>query len=451
MRELFRPYHSKQILSGIIAIAVISRVISALVLGDEVVNLPGTYDQISYNALAIRVLDGNGFSFGQPWWPVTAAGAPTAHWSFLYTLYLVFVYGIFGVHPVVARVLQAVIVGILQPLIMFFIGRRLFSESVGLVSALLTALYTYFIYYSATLMTEPFYITAILGSLYLSILLVDHNADQEKGKHSGKDYSLAAVLGITLGAAVLLRQLFLLLIPFLFLWIFWSSRVRLGRNRIWTLLLSGTIIIVMIVPFTVYNYIRFHRFVLLNTNSGYAFFWANHPIYGTHFVPILPSNLATYQSLIPKELLHLDEAALDQALLKRGIQIVISDPKRYILLSLSRIPPYFMFWPSRDSGLLSNLARVAGFGILLPLMIYGLVYAFSIRVHNWRLSLSSPVFLLYSFILIYSAIHLLSWALIRYRLPVDAILIVFAGLAIVDLYARIRNIIPYFSVQSESN
>jgi hypothetical protein len=34
-------------------------------------------------------------------------------------------------------------------------------------------------------------------------------------------------------------------------------------------------------------------------------------------------------------------------------------------------------------------------------------------------------------------IHLLSWALIRYRLPVDAVLIVFAGLAFVDLYTRL--------------
>jgi hypothetical protein len=43
---------------------------------------------------------------------VTAAGAPTAQWSFLYTLYLVVVYGLFGIHPLEARLIQAVIVGI---------------------------------------------------------------------------------------------------------------------------------------------------------------------------------------------------------------------------------------------------------------------------------------------------------------------------------------------------
>lgn len=45
--------------------------------------------------------------------------------------------------------------------------------------------------------------------------------------------------------------------------------------------------------------------------------------------------------------------------------------------------------------------------------------------------------LIYSFITLYTAIHLLSWALIRYRLPVDAVLIIFAALGIVDIVTRI--------------
>jgi hypothetical protein len=125
------------------------------------------------------------------------------------------------------------------------------------------------------------------------------------------------------------------------------------------------VVLSLILPFTLYNYIRFERFVLLNTNAGFAFYWANHPIYGTHFVPILPYKWGTYQDLIPKELLSLDEAALDQALLGLGIQFVLDDPVRYLLLSISRIPPYFMFWPSSDSVMISNLTRVFSFGLAL--------------------------------------------------------------------------------------
>jgi hypothetical protein len=190
----------------------------------------------------------------------------------------------------------------------------------------------------------------------------------------------------------------------------------------------------MVIPFTVFNYSRFNRFVLLNTNAGYALFWSNHPIYGTKFVPILTPDMGNYHDLIPPELLSLDEAALDQELLKRGIGFIIQDPVRIALLSVSRIPSYFMFWPSSNSGMVSNVARVTSFGIMWPFMLYGLYRSFVARD---KPIIKQPLFLPYLFMFIYSVIHILSWTLVRYRLPVDAILVVFAGLAIVDIAERI--------------
>src|SRR6266545_4041817 len=103
--------NSQKFLILILGLSILIRLGAALVLGDQVVELPGTADQISYHSLALRVLAGYGFSFGQGWWPVTAAGAPTAHWSFLYTLFLTGVYAIFGPHPIAARIIQAILVG----------------------------------------------------------------------------------------------------------------------------------------------------------------------------------------------------------------------------------------------------------------------------------------------------------------------------------------------------
>ncbi len=141
------------------------RIGASIYLGDQIVDLPGTYDQISYHTLAVRVLNGHGFTFSEPWWPITAAGAPTAHWSFLYTFYLVASLYSFWVHPLVARLIQAILVGILQPILIYHLGKRVFNPLVGLISAAITAVYAYFIYYDACLMTEPFYITAILAGI----------------------------------------------------------------------------------------------------------------------------------------------------------------------------------------------------------------------------------------------------------------------------------------------
>ena len=421
------------ILLGIALTAILLRLLSSLFQGNTVTILPGIYDQISYDSLARRVVDGYGFSFAEDHWPLTRAGEPTAHWSFLYTLYLASLYALFGPQPLIARLIQAVVVGGLQTYLLYRIGEKTFSKSVGVIAAGIAAVYIYFVYYSGALMTEPFYITAILYSLFAGMQIA------ESGSRSA-EIKLGIFLGISLAITVLLRQVFLLFIPFLFLWI-WMARFRRRLDLpVLSTILSLGLVVVCILPISLYNQSRFGRFVLLNTNSGYAFFWGNHPIYGTRFIPILSADMPTYQELIPEEVRHLDEAALDQELLRRGLQFIYEDPGRYLLLSLSRIPSYFMFWPSAGSGIISNTSRVASFGIILPFMLYGLFLA-------WRKSpsgdgsrfvnlLTSPAGLLVLFALVYTSIHLLTWALIRYRLPVDAVLIPFAALAISDLTSR---------------
>jgi 4-amino-4-deoxy-L-arabinose transferase-like glycosyltransferase len=415
----------------VVFLSVILRIVVAVLMGNEVVDLPGIFDQISYHNLAQRVLNGYGFSFGETWWPATQAGEPTAHWSFLYTLYLTGVYKLFGVHPLIARIFQAIIVGVIHPYIIWRIGEKFFNRNIGLIASGITALYAYYIYYGAALMTEPFYITAILFSLYFGL-------EMAESRNLARDIKLGLAMGICIGITIALRQVFLLFVPFLFLWI-WITRLKNTRNLpIVSTIISFALIVLFILPISVYNQNRFGRFVLLNTNSGYAFFWGNHPIHGTEFIPILPSE--TYQRLIPPDIRQLDEAALDQELLSRGIQFVVDDPKRYILLSLSRIPAYFMFWPSADSNLISNVSRLASFGLMLPFMIYGLMLGIrgALRENGGRVLglIASPIGLLILFVVVYSAIHIFTWALIRYRLPVDAVLVPFAGLALSDVARR---------------
>lgn len=414
----------RRVLTYIILLAVILRLLAALAFGDQVVELPGTADQTSYHNLALRLLAGHGFTFGEDWWPVTQAGEPTAHWSFLYTYYLAGVYAVFGAHPLAARLIQALVVGVLHPLLVYQLGKRTFRSSVGLLGAGLTAVYIYFIYYAGTLMTEPFYITAILASLYMALKLLEQ-AEQGAGRPL---YATGLAFGLVLAATVLFRQIFLLLIPFIFLWLLW----KIGFKKVGPLILAGLVLVVSLAPFTIYNYIRFNRFVLLNTNAGYAFFWGNHPRYGTQFIPILPSE--EYLRMIPRELIQMDEAQLDQELLKRALGFIADDPARYLALSVSRIPAYFMFWPSSDSGLLSNISRLASFGLVWPFMLAGFLCSFYLKPWSLRLWLDRPVFLLQLFILLYTVIHLLTWALIRYRLPVDAVSLLFAGQTLLLLY-----------------
>lgn len=415
-------------LMGIIGLAVLLRVGAALYLGNVVVSMPGTADQLSYHNLALRVLGGYGFSFGEAWWPATPAGEPTAHWSYLYTLFLVVVYGLTGANPLVARLIQAVAVGVLMPLLVFRLSTLLFSsrsalaqksalfangEKIGLAAAGITAVYLYFVYYAAALMTESFYIVGILWVFVVTIQMA------QKNKILWRDWLL---LGLALGVTILLRQVFMMFTPFLLLWLWFAARPNPLKFIVPLLVVAA-----MILPWTIRNYQAFDYFVLLNTNSGYAFYWGNHPVHGTQFIPILPTE--QYFELLPPDLLHLNEAELDTALMDLAVENVLSDPLRYVLLSISRIPPYFQFWPSAESGLVSNVSRVASFGLFLPFMLYGLYRVVRLRFSSWISFLSSPFALVFLFILVYTGLHLLTWTLVRYRLPVDALLMVFAGVS----------------------
>jgi Dolichyl-phosphate-mannose-protein mannosyltransferase len=427
---------SKAVL-GVIVVAILLRVAASLALGDRAIPISGAADQYTYDTLAQRVVAGYGFSFPTNWYPFTQANEPTAHWSFLYTLYLAGVYALFGHHPLAARLIQALLSGI-NIWLAYRLGRRVFGGLTGLAAAALTAVYAYLIFFNASLMTQTFYITAVMASLDLSLSLAVKPTRQAW-----------ILLGLAIGAGVLLRQTLLLFAPILFIWLWWCNRhesehavperkvagvlpspahAANGRNAgivRWMIsgpLLSVAIIGVFVLPWTVRNYLVYHDFLLLNSNGGFWFYSSNYPKQGTNFNQ-------NYVAPIPKNLRGLSEPALDRALYEQGFGFIRSDPVRFLLLSLNRTKDYFQVLPSAHSSLISNLSRVFSFTLYLPFMLYGLL----LSRRQWRLCL--PFYLYIAFDAVFC---LISWSAPRYRLPSDAILMPFAGFAVVTLAARFR-------------
>jgi 4-amino-4-deoxy-L-arabinose transferase-like glycosyltransferase len=396
-----------RLLFGIIAAAVLLRVAVALMLGDTVAPISGAADQVSYDALARRVVGGHGFSFPTAWYPFAQPDTPTAHWSYLYTLYLAGVYAVFGHHPLVARLLQAVASG-LGCWLACRIGRHLFDERVGLAAAALTALYAYFVFFNAALMTQTFFILALLAAIDRALAIAARPTTANW-----------ATLGILLGLGTLLRQTMLLYVPVLLIWLLWTTH---GRARWRDAALAAALVGLCVLPWTARNYAAFGDFLLLNSNGGYFFYASNHPDQGTTFDP-------TFTAPIPVELVGAAEPTIDRALFRTGLGFVADDPVRVLRLSLNRAASYFWLLPSSASTPLSNAGRLLSFTLYLPFMLYGLV----LSRQRWRACMP-----LYLYVLVDAVLHLATWAAPRYRLPSDALLIVFAGLALVDLTARLR-------------
>ncbi|MBE2236582.1 MAG: hypothetical protein IAE81_02255 [Caldilineaceae bacterium] len=447
----------------ILALSVLLRVGVALYLGDAT---PPAKDETSYALLAARVATGHGFTFAAAWYPFTPAGAPTAHWSFLYTAFVAAVYVVFGPHPLAVRLVQAVIAGAFMPWLAWRLFWRTFPAQAlqpwtlprlgwtihhfpPLLAALLTASYAYFVLYAAMIQTEAFFLLAILWSLERSmtlqqtLLACDARAGGNGGRSQRAPWLFAAcTLGIGLGMAALLRQSILPWVAVLCAWLIVSAWLAdrsplasarsiqaLRGARLSSAVLAVTSVLLLllaaILPFTLRNYRVYGEFLLLNSNAGYAMYSAQHPLHGVTFNAYVAAPLPTDFASLP-----VNEAQWDRALMMRGIQFILADPGRYLLLSASRAVDYFEFWPKESSSLLFNVGRVASFTLLLPFMLFGVWIALK-RDHcgAWRLLLLFVVF--------YSLLHIFTWAMPRYRLPVDAVLLLFAAAALADLATHI--------------
>ncbi len=291
----------------IMGLSFVLRLAVALYLGDSLASdqQARVYDQNTYHLLAQSLLAGKGYSFDRNYYPgFTPANTPTAHWSFLYPLFLAGTYAIFGIHPLAARIIQILIISLLETWLIFRLGKALFHERVGLIGAGLAAVYVYLIFYDASLMTEPFFIVTVLGLLYLGISLsgmskadnyeTQQNASlkvsqdiartRSKNQWAGHNDLVQWILfGFLTGIAALLRQTVLLWIPFQLLWMIWARSTIAQedgpsispprRYQEWIGILRGPLIAIIcasiiILPWTARNYLVYDSFLPLNSNAG---------------------------------------------------------------------------------------------------------------------------------------------------------------------------------------
>ncbi len=407
-----RDRHRVLIILIILLVSVSLRVGLAFYYGDWV---PPEQDDESYSELAARVASGHGFSFDRAWYPgFVQADQPTAHWSFLYTGMLAAIYALFGVKPFLARLIGAILGGLLLPIVVYRLADRAFPNRrwLPVIAMACAAIYAYFVLFAARLMTETLFITAVLWSLERAMVV-----ESELRSGRSPNLLLLTTFGASLGIAALLRQSIGPWVIFMFAWLLLIGiRQNNLRQTIKTVIVVSVVAAAFILPFTIRNYIVYRDFLLLNSNAGYAMYSAQHPMHGTSFQAFKAAPLPTNIEPFPQ-----NEAQWDRALMQRGVVFILQEPGRYLMLSVSRIADYFMFWPSRTTTLVNNIGRVFSFGIFLPIMVAGLWFS----RQSWRQRT-----LLYLFIVFYTAMHLLSWSMIRYRLPVDAVLLIFAALAI---------------------
>jgi hypothetical protein len=179
------------------------------------------------------------------------------------------------------------------------------AKAAGLMAAGLMAINPHVVFYANLLMVETLYmfaLTVVAWALLRALRAWNRQAEAQEPAATAfriprSAYSLVALAGLAAGAAVLVRSLLLTFVPLLLIWFWWNARSPTSgsaptqnpdaqsatktqnRGALWAakiqgrrLLLPVLFLVVMfavILPWTVRNYVRYNRFLLVETTGGY--------------------------------------------------------------------------------------------------------------------------------------------------------------------------------------
>ncbi len=358
----------------------------------------------------------------------------------LYVYLLALTYKIFGHSLFLPRLFQ-ILMGSLSCVLIFFIAKKLFNRTVGIISGVMASFYAMLVFYDAQLL-----ITSLIVFLDLALIsLLFLTAEKPKLLNW---FFCGAVLGLS----AIARPNILVFVPFILIWMLFQFRNKLLTKTIlirWVILCLGALL--MIAPVTLRNYWVGKDFVLIAWNGGYNFYLGNNP-HASGWSATAPQIDKTWWGGY-KDAMWLAEKETGQKLkpsqisdfwYKKGALFVLSQPLSWLKLMGRKI---IYFWKGYEIGnnqsiylyknfsslfnsLLGKFGIYFPFGLMGPLSILGLLICLKdLRKH----------LLVYLFILSYSASVIIFFICSRYRMPILPFLIMFGSFFIWWLFQKIKN------------
>ena len=369
-------------------------------------------DELFYEAAALNIMSGYGYSIG---------GHLTARIPPGYSIFLSFIYSIFGHHFIAIRIVQAII-DALMCVVIYIIAKRLFNEKVGILAGILCASHYFFLKAAQLIRPDTLQMFFIVISVLCWIRWRD--------KFLKRD---AVLLGLTSSIAVMLKANIVIL-PFVFILIEFFNIVKNKQAKISIFLKSAMIIIVVfslpIIPWAVRNYKVYHAFVPLATDSGTALYSSYNPPEGKKF-GIIPDDVVMRDAKKIKS-----EAERSKYLTSKTKEYVLSHKKKVMRLLLYKT---LFFWSIFDWETLGDGKGVYNFSsaFILPLSILGLIILRK-RIKHF-VTIVIPIVYMFLLALIFQGLP-------RFRMPIEPFLIIFASFSITYLLRKFSKKVVGFSL-----
>ena len=408
-----------------LAIAGVALAVQAVYLADggkdPTFNLP-IVDAATYHTAASRFASGGPLSADAFWQPP------------LFPLALGCIYRVAGQSIPVAKIVLGFI-GALSCVIVWSLASRVFTSRVGVIAALILALYRPFVFFNTQLLPTSLAIFLDLLALTLWIRCMDQSR-----------WYRWLLFGLVVGTATITVPNSAVL---LVLAVIWSIAAAVRQSR-WKPALAACVLATTgtalpIGAVTWHNYVASHEWVLISTNGGINFYIGNNPR-ADETIAIRPGE---YWRRLARESLSDDvQTRADQSrfFFKKALSYAADQPVDFLrglgrkalqLINAREIPRNVDPYAYREfSGLLSVLMWRLGpfgfpFGLLAPLAVVGVV----VSVAESRETLKARLALI-GFILAYGASVVLFFVSSRHRLPIMPAVVIFSAAGLVWLWEQ---------------
>ena len=407
---------SRTLLLTLVAVGLLGRLAVAIYSGLSMPPPRGS-DSSEYDSYAWNLAQGRGYRGispdvrgpdGQLLDHPTAYRAPgtSVLWAGLYRL--------FGHNYGVVRIAQCIL-GALTILLIYEIGRCCFDEAVGLLSAILYALWPTALLYSSQLSSEALY--AFLFCWFILTAL-------KFGERPNWFQAIGA--GLLLGLAMLTRSNAALMAILVVPWVLWQFR---GTPRLIIRGLAISLIaIATLVPWTVRNYGVFHSLIPFETGGGdvvlgsYNRVVASDPHYYGYWV-YPTSELPEYRDRITAPN---NEVVRDRVELQIGLQWLRDHPEKWwYLLETRFIRSWTPFLEAR-SPRLYRYGMLASWG---PVMVMTALAFFPTAL--WFVRNDHPGWIVHLGVMHFVLTALIFWGASRFRYPVEGLCIILASSTVV--------------------
>jgi 4-amino-4-deoxy-L-arabinose transferase-like glycosyltransferase len=365
-----------------------------------------------YGAMAKWVASGQGFSS-----PYFDYPRPSAQMAPVYVYFIAFIFSVFGIYSTASAIVIQVFQSIVSAgtcVVFYLLGEKLLGERVGLIAALILAIYPPAIFFSTMRIGPVALVVLLLGVI---IYLLMHMREKE-------NYRTTIYCGLLMGLAALTEPAVLPFFPLIAAWFLFCNHLSTATAAK-HIFIAGCLAVLCVIPWTVRNYLVFHQLVLIKSPLGMNLLYGNNAdgngVISYAKTAFSPAELPTVEKL--------DEVTTDRLMSEKAMRFIRENPRLFFERTLRRFSAFWTLLSGyRETRF--DLIRNFIYGSVLVLSCLGALLAY----RNRKLTPLIPFLLFFfSYPLIFYVTHVTYY---RYRYPVEPFLILFASYGLSELLRR---------------